>query len=273
MVFLDSIINGLVFTVFSDMGPVPIVNMSSLDHGKILKLSILGMTLLSMGTQGIEDKLTQNLHGPIPVPDTNEFEALSMTFSVVAAETKDERIERFGRTTNLWIIFNSKYRSELFSHHSSIERFLSEEILSLKYESDLRNEERITKIFNGLKRITAPSEVTSPSTEVTLEPVEKREAIYFFAVNQQGEHVQANEEFINNPAEFPVVVIVNTIQKRIFVLKNREDATNRQMFLASRAASTINTKRFKNEFHIRDISDPFEAELLMDQISVIFDKL
>ncbi|MHA2294581.1 MAG: hypothetical protein ACXAEU_21355 [Candidatus Hodarchaeales archaeon] len=265
-------LNGLVITIFADQGPYPLINMSPLDHDKIMKLSVLGMTILSMGGQTPSQELfIHRLHGPIPVPDTLDYEAFSMSFSVSTSESTDERLLKHGRISTVWIIFDSKYRNELVSLHNEIEEVLTSEIKNIKQESELEVEETIKNIQKRLQQVTEQTPVAAlPSTvETRIVQDEQAKAVLFYTVNMQSEVSKVTADFLANPSRYPVLIMVNTVLKRIFVVKNNENVSNRLMFVASRAASKLNAQHWKNEFQKKDISDPLEGELLIEQASIL----
>ena len=151
------IIDGIIITIFGDMGPNPIVNTSSLNEEVSMKLAIAGMTILSMGYggDGIFEKRHFRLHGPIPVPDSGDSEALAISFKVKATETQDERVLDYGRETTLWIVFPSKHRTAIYAYHSQFEAQLNEILTTVELESELSNPEFITEISDRLRRILA----------------------------------------------------------------------------------------------------------------------
>ena len=98
---LDGKFEGCVVSTIADIGPVPIISLTSLDEVTVTKLCIVGMTIVSMGS-GIEGELPYyRFHGPIPVPGKSEYEAIAMTFSVAAPDSSDPRVVRAGRLSNL----------------------------------------------------------------------------------------------------------------------------------------------------------------------------
>ena len=49
----------------------------------------------------------------------------------------------------------------------------------------------------------------------------------------------------------------------------KDSVPHRLIFLASTAVSNINTNRFKNEFSTRDVQDPMEREMILEEIGII----
>ncbi|MFX1533204.1 MAG: ADP-ribosylation factor-like protein [Promethearchaeota archaeon] len=260
-------IEGLVISVLGDMGTMPLVNMSSLSEEAIIQLSTMGMVLISMG----RDPIPYRLYGPIPVPGSLEFEAFGINFYVSATETSDKRIETYGRNSNLWVIFNLKHREILLALHNEIEKALIDIIKHIKLESELSNQEVIKSIFDKIQGIISEKVLSIPQKTKTAPPQRDQiQLIFFYTVNPQGELVPIVSDKKTVLSSYPLLVIVNIILKRIFILKNHEDTPHRLMFFASRAASQLNAERWKNKFHVYDITDPLECERLTKQTEILF---
>jgi hypothetical protein len=259
-------VNGLIITTFTELGPTPLVNLSPLDEGVTLKLSTVGMTIVSMG----EEPPLHRLYGPIPVPGASGYEALGISFTVTATETGDERVQKYGRLSNVWIIYDSNMREELLAYHNEIESLLKAELKNVNSDVELSNEEFIRNVFDKIQRITSREEVTPPR-KIEEEIPLGDQVVYFYTIKSEGELTPIAFDSQVNLRSYPVLVIVNTVIEKIFILKNRADAPNRLMFLASRAASQLNTDHWRNRFRVRDVSDPLECEILIDKASVLFD--
>ncbi|MFX0066698.1 MAG: hypothetical protein ACFFC7_31550 [Candidatus Hermodarchaeota archaeon] len=259
-------VNGLIITTFTELGPTPVVNLSPLDEGVTLKLSTVGMTIVSMG----EEPPLHRLYGPIPVPGASGYEAFGISFTVTATETTDERVQKHGRLSNVWIIYNSNMREELLAFHNEIESLLNAELKNIKSDIELSDEEFIRNVFDKVQQITS-KEIVTPPQRVEEERPLGDQVVYFYTVKAEGELAPIAFDSQIDLRSYQVLVIVNTVIEKIFILKNREDTPNRLMFLASRAASQLNTERWRNRFRVRDVSDPLECEILIDKASVLFD--
>ncbi|MFX1255993.1 MAG: hypothetical protein ACFFCZ_30580 [Promethearchaeota archaeon] len=259
-------VNGLIITTFTELGPTPLVNLSPLDEGVTLKLSTVGMTIVSMG----EEPPLHRLYGPIPVPGISGYEALGISFTVTATDTTDERVQKHGRLSNVWIIYGSDIREELLGLHNEIENLLNAELKNIKSDLELANEEFVRNVFDKVQQITSKEEVTPPRKVEEERPLGDQ-VVYFYTVEKEGELAPIAFDSQVNLRSYPVLVIVNTVIEKIFILKNRENTPNRLMFLASRAVSQLNTERLRNRFRVRDVSDPLECEILIDKASVLFD--
>ena len=131
----DNVIEGLILSVIADYGPDPIINLSALDQLIAQKLSIIGLTILSMGflTADISRTRDYNLLGPIPVPDSSGFAAVCVFFNVIPdLGTKDNRVEKFGRECNLWLIFEVPNRDRIFKQFSRIENLVNTHLVQFK---------------------------------------------------------------------------------------------------------------------------------------------
>ncbi len=261
-------IEGLIVTTMTDRGPFPVLNLSSVSEDTAEKLSVIGMTILFMGAGTVAERQHHRLHGSIPIPDSPNLEALAMSFPVSPIETVDVRIDQHGRESTIWLLFDSKNRDIIFKLHRVIEKTLQEEAMKINNETDLSNPE----IMDGiLKRIT--SIIDSPDlTTVVLEPEEpsiivERGGLEFFTVNSEGELRKIDPKI--ELASFSVLIMINTILKRIFLIRLKESIPHRLMFLASTSVSNLNTNRFKNEFSVRDVQDPMEREMILEKIGII----
>ncbi|MFX0067146.1 MAG: hypothetical protein ACFFC7_33870 [Candidatus Hermodarchaeota archaeon] len=91
----------------------------------------------------------------------------------------------------------------------------------------------------------------------------EEQTIYLYTVDPQGELQTLTLGM--DLSTYPVLILINTITKQIFVIENQADASNRLLFFASRAASQLNSQRWRNEFRIRDISDSLDRQRVIEQ--------
>ncbi|MFW9996761.1 MAG: hypothetical protein ACFFD4_32265 [Candidatus Odinarchaeota archaeon] len=108
-------------------------------------------------------------------------------------------------------------------------------------------------------------EVYKPDVPVLPKPEIK--VIYLYTVNKDGDLVTLDSDNKVDLSSYPLLVIVNTIIKQIYVLENSEDISSRLMFFAGRAATKLNNDKWKSEFQIRDISDHYDCTRLIEQVS------
>lgn len=261
-------ISGLIVTTMTDIGPYPLLNLSSISEDTTVKLSVIGMTILSMGAGTVAERTHYRLHGSIPIPDSPTLEALAMSFTVTPTKTNDIRIDQHGRESTIWLIFESKNREEIFLRHRSIETALKEEAKAIKEETELSDPSIMKRLLNRIKDITLD---TSAATRETLvEPphyVVERGGLEFYTIDKVGNLItlESNTDFTINS----VLILVNRIIKRIFVIILDDTIPQRMVFLAGRTATNLNSSRFKSEFNIRNVTDPLEREMILEKIGII----
>ena len=122
-------------------------------------------------------------------------------------------------------------------------------------------------ILSKMKIITESPEppYSIPDQAEPVEIVEKG-GLEFFTVDSEGELITVDPQ--DDMRDLQVLILVNTILKRILLIKIKNDMPQRLLFLAGTSASNINTNRFKNTFTIRDVSDPMEREMILENIGV-----
>jgi hypothetical protein len=271
---LEKIIEGLVLTVFSDRGPVPILNVSSLEEVTTQKLAIVGITILSMGFMTAEKSKERNykLLGPIPVPDSNDYSAISVFFNVVAdIGTKDTRVEQFGRTCNLFLIFNTKYRKLIFNAFDSIETIVNNFLFEFKKESELTDIDEFKGLLNDLQNLPI-SQFEETKREITKKDKFTPETINygFYTVNQKEQITSVHD--LSKINDLNCLILVNLNEKAIYAIKVKATLPQREMFIAVRAASKLNLEKLKSEFQIKNISDEVEVNYHMNKIQSLLDQ-
>ncbi|OLS26883.1 MAG: hypothetical protein HeimC3_06400 [Candidatus Heimdallarchaeota archaeon LC_3] len=68
----------------------------------------------------------------------------------------------------------------------------------------------------------------------------------------------------------PLLIVVNFITKKIFVLENDQNTSGRSLFYANRELTNLNQREFKLEFEIINISTPWGCEQIIYQVNSIF---
>jgi len=261
-------IKGLICTTMTDLGPYPTLNLSPLSEDTTVKLSVIGMTILSMGAGTVAEKQHYRLHGSIPIPDSSTHEALAMSFTVTPKETNDARIGEHGRESTIWLIFNSKDRDFIFLRHSQIEKTLQNAVRSLEKEQDLSDEKKLKLIFEDIKKVLSETIITE-EPQVTPKPImlAKKGGLEYYTIKDEGELVEL--ESYKDFSSHQVLILVNSILKKILVIKLKDNIPQRLFFLAGRSASNLNSNRFKNEYNIRNVLDPLEREMILEKIGLI----
>jgi hypothetical protein len=261
-------ISGLIVTTMTDIGPYPLLNLSSISEDTTVKLSVIGMTILSMGAGTVAERIHYRLHGSIPIPDSPTLEALAMSFTVTPTETNDIRIDQHGRESTIWLIFESKNREEVFLRHRSIEAILREEAKAIREENELANPTIMKRLLTRIKDITEDSVIAAGETLV--EPphyVAERGGLEFYTIDEAGNLITLEPNAYLTIHS--VLILVNRIIKRIFIIKLEDTIPQRFMFLAGRTATNLNSNRFKSEFNIRNVTDPLEREMILEKIGII----
>lgn len=138
-----------------------------------------------------------------------------------------------------------------------------------------------TEFYNQFKNIVdskfsvkAPNkELFDPVLDKTLAqfdktPEEHQELIKLYKVLSSGELEQFSFFSERQLYELTIFVAVNFVTKHIFVVENYEESvSSRLLFMASNAVSNMNQREFKSEFAIRNVSDPWDMERVIQQIS------
>ena len=100
-----------------------------------------------------------------------------------------------------------------------------------------------------------------------------QDIISLYNVNNSGDlepFMYENEEQLRNQDLF---LAVNSITKRIFIVENSsKPASSRKLFMAGKSASNLNQKDFKSEYQIRNVSDEFDFERILDMTKKIFNE-
>ena len=105
------------------------------------------------------------------------------------------------------------------------------------------------------------------------EPERQQELIKLFKLSK-SEDLECFD-FINESQLFniPLFLAVNNVTKRIFVIENPElGVQNRALYLVNKLATSYNQLNFKSEYDIRHISDIWDSERLITQISQILNR-
>lgn len=89
-----------------------------------------------------------------------------------------------------------------------------------------------------------------------------------FTVDNEG---QLNPYEFITPQQLNVLdvfIVINTIVKKIFIIENpNRTISSRLLYLANKAATFINQMEYKSEFVIRNVSDPWDFERIVEQVS------
>ena len=261
-------IEGLIVTTMTDRGPFPVLNLSPISEDTAEKLSVIGMTILFMGAGTVAERQHYRLHGSIPIPDSPSLEALAMSFPVSPTETSDLRIDQHGRESTVWLLFESNNRELIFSAHKIIEEKLQEEAKKIRSEKELSDLDIMGGILSKIRSvIESPEAVTITVDSEKPSQIVERGGLEFFTTNTEGDLREINPR--EDLGSCSVLIMINTILKRIFLIRLKDSVPPRLIFLASTSVSNLNTNRFKNEFTVRDVQDPMEREMILEKIGII----
>jgi small GTP-binding protein len=106
---------------------------------------------------------------------------------------------------------------------------------------------------------------TAESLEDPTSPELHDKTVHIYTVNLQGDPIAINLDNKTDLSSYSILIIANTIIKRISVLENKEGVSSQLLFYANRAADRLNNQHWKSEFQTQHISDPYECESLIDQ--------
>ena len=120
---------------------------------------------------------------------------------------------------------------------------------------NVKNKERFDVILDN---------ILSKSEELS---TTQQELIKLYKVSSNGDLELLdfiNEDHLYNQNLF---IAVNFVTKQVYVVENSElSPSNRLLFLAGKAVNELNQKEFKSEFTVRNVSDPWDLERIIDQI-------
>jgi len=101
----------------------------------------------------------------------------------------------------------------------------------------------------------------------------QQEIVKLYEIDAQGELAifdYINEEQLYNLSLF---VAVNFVTKQIYVIENVEEGvSSRKLFLANKSVTNLNQREFKSQFTIRNVSDPWDFERVVEQVSNLLSK-
>lgn len=257
--------DGLVLSYLSDLGPIPIINLGSYDQTVTQKLSILGMSIILMGTGSpeIRTKRYMKIHGPIPLPYNTTHEVLCIPFNLQADfGSEDDRIVSHGRECIMWFIYTIKKRNQIFANSKYILETAKECIKTFKVESDLNDVTEFIKLFDKLKNADYSEVRTIEKEIIELPSFDKREFL-IYGFNKENE-LNILLEFENLKEIDPLVVI--DIENSIIYLilkKILSDMKIRTNMLSE--INVVNSRLFMGEFKVKTIEEEYSMRKLLDK--------
>ncbi|OLS16700.1 MAG: hypothetical protein HeimC3_52100 [Candidatus Heimdallarchaeota archaeon LC_3] len=249
------ILDGLILSYLSDLGPIPIINLSPYDQTVTQKLSILGMSIILMGTGSpeIRTKRYMKIHGPIPLPYNPTHEVLCIPFNLQADfGSEDDRIVSFGRECILWFIYNIKKRNQIFSNSKYIEDITKECISTFKFESDLNDVTEFIKLFDILKE-TDYSKTRAVERKIIEMPSLDQRLFLLYGFKDNKE-LNILLEFGNLKEIDPLVVVDIENSTINFLLRKSISDTKLKNNMLSEI-NVVNSRLFMGEFVIKTIDE------------------
>ncbi len=150
----------------------------------------------------------------------------------------------------------------------------SDKFFNLAYKISIEFYNNFKNIVDTKSSVIAPKkEIFDPILDKILDQFDKtstehQELIKLYKVLSNGELEQFSFFSERQLYELTIFVAVNFVTKQIFVIENyEENVSSRLLFMASKAVSNMNQREFKSEFSIRNVSDPWDMERVIQQIS------
>ncbi|MHA2273983.1 MAG: hypothetical protein ACXACI_19220 [Candidatus Hodarchaeales archaeon] len=235
----DSLTQGLIVTMFMDMGPENIYNSSPLDDNEALGMAIKHLAAVSTHTLEIGEIYP---FGPLPTPK-RPYDTLGFIFHLKATDSTDVRLSHFGRVVVFWIITQF---SATVKYSSFLKQMIQRLLQSYRITSDLdlQREGILEKIDKKLAIVETGMETYYISDTRTLEPFMELALV---------------------PSNAPIVLIDNASRQIRVVL--REKTSGSRMAQLRRTISDYKQKIPKGIAYKADfVSDPLEGEILLSKL-------
>ncbi|MFW9992874.1 MAG: hypothetical protein ACFFD4_12595 [Candidatus Odinarchaeota archaeon] len=175
----------LAVIVLADTGPLPLLSLQTEERGKfeldeveLMRLGIMGMTAIGLGT-GLQ-VARHRLHGSFPVPERVDIASLLYPFNVIAENTTDNRLATFGREALVFLLFEVEKRNGIFALYGEIEEEIALVVRNIRTESEIKKP-LFDQLLSNLNEMLSRVETSPAKTVFTLEKVEKiKSEITFF---------------------------------------------------------------------------------------------
>ncbi|MFW9915455.1 MAG: hypothetical protein ACFFGZ_07560 [Candidatus Thorarchaeota archaeon] len=237
----DSLTQGLIVTMFMDMGPENIYNSSPLDDDEAVGMAIKHLAAVSTHTPEFGEIYS---FGPLPTPK-RAYSTLAFVFHLKATDSADVRLTHHGRVVVFWIItqFSAtvKYSSFL---KQMIQRLLRS--YHITSDLDLQREGILEKIDKKLAIVETGMETYYISASKTLEPFIELALI---------------------PSNAPIVLIDNASRQIRIVLREKTSGSRvaqLRRIISDYRQSIPKGTAYKVDF----LSDPLEGEILLSKLGV-----
>lgn len=235
----DSLTQGLIVTMFMDVGPENIYNSSPLDDNEAFAMAIKHLAAVSTHTPEFGEIYP---FGPLPTPK-RPYDTLAFVLHLKATDSTDVRLTHLGRVVVFWIITQF---SATVKYSSFLKQMIQRLLRSYRITSDLdlQREGILEKIDEKLTIVETGMETYYISDTKTLEPFMELALV---------------------PSNAPIVLIDNASRQIRVVL--REKTSGSGMIQLRRIISEYKQKIPKGTAYKVDfISDPLEGEILLSKL-------
>ncbi|MHA1227652.1 MAG: hypothetical protein ACTSPV_12975 [Candidatus Hodarchaeales archaeon] len=141
-------LKGIVFTIFDDIEGPKVVFNSCLKEENALLLAVQGQTVSSMGRI---ETFRSGFKEPLNVPNREDLQHLSYDFLQPAPSSKDPRIAKMGRVSNIYLIFSKQFPYVKENHFKNfIEAFLDEWVFNWNLMTEGEREDNLPVILGEL---------------------------------------------------------------------------------------------------------------------------
>ncbi len=236
----DEIISGLIVTVFQDVGPTVEYNRSILSEEQAFNLSVKGLTALG-------DSKEKEIYGPLPVQNREDLQALAFLVTIKPKETKDDRIQEYGRPVAFWLIFHSSKKRQVLHASGLVQSYLTMLIQGLENEEHL-TKEKLDHIYERLTSIVSQANIR----------------VYGYI---DGKVMEFSDDSLIPLS--PVIIIADNKTRTLQVLMlpdNHLSPMDRRNI--NIAINNLNKEKFKYGMTVQTIEDPDEVRKILSYYKI-----
>jgi len=160
------------------------------------------------------------------------------------------------------------YKKGYFTAFNICHDFASSYDISDSGVSDLSKYHGFSSHLEELLLIHTSTDEQRTPTKSLEDPISSElhgKTVHIYTVDLQGDPIAINLTSKTDLSSYSILIIANTIIKRISVLENKEGVSSQLLFYANRTADRLNNQLWKSEFQTQHISDPYDCENLIDQ--------
>ena len=231
--------NGLVVTVFEDVGPTNIFNSSPLEDDEAFNMAIKTLTMI--GTTSVLDEHEVRSYGPIPTP-REPYNTIAFMFMLRAEDSLDERIAKAGRLVVFWIITTNPPALRKYTDLIKLMVQRTLRVYEIKTDKDLYNEDILNKINNQLQIVDTGKD-------------------YYYVTKKETVEAFVNLSMLDVKAP---VLIVNSETKKIQLLFRDEHTSPIERTKIRSVVGNFRDKMPKGSlFRIELVSDPVSVHQIL----------